>query len=163
MINVTTIEDLLECSANLRKAPPIKLDVSDMTIMHSIARQVFKGTALTDRQLALMQEKLTHYKDQFINLEIDFDFAIDQLRQPLRHIDRSKYIKIVEDWIVVRFPFRKTEIVLVQEAATRAGDGYHHQKGSHKHSFEFTECNVINLLDRFTNKEFVIDEELLEV
>ena len=163
MINVTTIEDLLECSANLRKAPPIKLDASDMTIMHSIARQVFKGTALTDRQFALMQEKLNTYKDQFINLEIDFDYAINQLRQPLRHIDRRKYIKIVDNDIEVRFPFRKTEIILVQECSQAAGDGYHHQKGSHKHSFKFTECNVINLLDRFTNKEFVIDEELLEV
>ena len=73
MNNVTTIEDLLEYASNLRSMPLIKLESSDMTIMHSIGRQVFKGTALTDRQLALMQEKLTHYKDQFINLEIDFD------------------------------------------------------------------------------------------
>ena len=164
MINVTTIEDLLECSANLRKAPPIKLDVSDMTIMHSIARQVFKGTALTDRQLALMQEKLTHYKDQFINLEIDFDFAIEQLRQPLRQIDRSKYIKIIDGMIHVRFPFRKTDIISIQICSSQLDPSdYFHKKGTHVHQFAYTELATLKLLDEFKDRSFDIDSELIEV
>ena len=165
MINVTTIEDLLECSANLRKAPAIKLDASDMTIMHSIARQVFKGTALTDRQFALMQEKLKSYKDQFINLEINFDYAISELRQPLREIDRSKFIKIIDKKIVVRFPFRKTDIISINRCAAINNDesNYHHKKGSHQHEFGYTELNVFNLLTEFKDRDFVIDCELLEV
>jgi hypothetical protein len=161
---ILNLEDCLEHLAGLRNSPvEFTIEKTDYTIMNSIARQCFKGMALTDRQSALMHEKLQSYRDQFTNLDWDFDYAVNQLRQPLRHIDRSKYIKIVEDWIVIRFPFRKTEIVLVQEAATRAGDGYHHQKGSHQHNFAFNEVNILNLLDRFSTKDFTVDQELLDI
>ena len=93
------IEDCLEAASGLHNTNFITIDNSDKTIMHSIARQVFKGTALTDKQFALMQEKLVKYKDQFENLDCDFEFIITQLRQPLRQIDRSKYIKVIDDEI----------------------------------------------------------------
>jgi hypothetical protein len=140
--------------------PKIKLDKEDITIMYSIARQVFKGTALTDRQFALMQKKLSKYKDQFEE-SCDFDSVVVELRKPLRQIDRSKYIKIVDTEIKIRFPFRKTEVVLIEEM--KDGDGYRHDKGSHEHYFAYTELNVLNLLDRFLSKEFDIDQELLDV
>lgn len=163
MKNVThTIEDLLEIAAGLQGQAKIKIESSDITIMHSIARQVFKGTALTDRQFALMKEKLKSYRDQFTALEYNFDIAVDTLRQPLRYIDRSKYIKLVDNEITIRFPFRKTDIVAIQEFSGRS-EGYVHLKGSHTHKFEFNEFNVLNLLDRFNKKEFEIDEELVEI
>ena len=161
---IINLEDCLEYLTGLRQAPvEFTVEKTDATIINSIARQVFKGTALTDRQSALMHEKLQKYRDQFINLDWDFDYAVNQLRQPLRHIDRSKYIKLVDNEIKIRFPFRKTEIMLVQEVANTAQDNYHHQKGSHTHYFECNEINILNLLDRFNNKEFEIDDELVEL
>jgi hypothetical protein len=130
--------------------------------MNSIARQCFKGMALTDRQSALMKEKLQTYRDQFVNLDWDFDYAVNQLRQPLRSIDRSKYIKLQDNTIVVRFPFNKTDICYIHEFAGTA-EGYHHAKGTHIHYFEYNERNVLNLLNRFTKKDFAIDDELLEI
>jgi hypothetical protein len=160
---ILNLEDCLEHLAGLRESPvTFTIEKTDYTIITSIAKQCFKGTALTDRQSALMQEKLQTYRDQFINLDWDFDYAVEQLRQPLRHIDRSKYIKLQDNNIVVRFPFNKTDICYVQEFSSTA-DGYHHQNGTHMHSFDYTERNVLNLLDRFTKKEFTIDEELLEI
>ena len=160
---ILNLEDCLEHLAGLRNSPvEFTIEKTDHTIITSIARQVFRGTALTDRQSALMHEKLQNYRDQFINLDWDFDYAVNQLRQPLRHIDRSKYIKLQEDKIVIRFPFRKTEIMLVQEVANKT-DGYSHEKGSHQHWFTYNESNVLNLLDRFKDKEFTIDENLLDV
>lgn len=156
-----TIEDLLEILAGLQQTSSIQIDPVDATIMHSIARQTFKGTALTDRQYNLMREKLQSYKNHFTALDYDFDQAIDNLRQPLRTIDRSKYIKLQDNKIVIRFPFRKTEILLVQEI--QYGEGYSHNKGSHTHEFSFNEINVLNLLDRFSNKEFEIDQELINL
>ena len=157
------IEDCLEYLAGLRKSPvAFTIEKTDYTIMNSIARQCFKGTPLTDRQLALMQEKLQPYRDQFTNLDWDFDYAVGQLRQPLRHIDRSKYIKLQDNTVVIRFPFSKTDIVYIQEFCNRA-EGYSHEKGSHQHKFAYNESNVLNLLDRFSNKDFVIDDEILEV
>lgn len=171
-----TIEDLLEILAGLQGQAKMQIDSNDATIMYSVARQTFKGTALTDRQHALMKEKLQSYKEQFTALDYSFNTALESLRLPLRQIDRRKYIKIVdypgdivyesnskEKFIEVRFPFRKTEILLIQEVANKAVDTYHHKKGSHVHYFAYNEFNALQLLERFSNKEFEIDSELMEL
>ena len=156
-----TIEDCLELLAGFRKeSDNFSLMKEDYTIMHSIARQVFKGTALTDRQLALMQTKLLAYKDQFDNADIPLE--INKLRHPLRKINRDKYVKLDNDKIKVRFPFKKSDIMLINEISHKS-KGYTHQKGSHEHFFDYTELNVKNILDRFASKSFKIDKELFEV
>jgi len=160
---ILNLEDCLEHLTGLRESPvKFTIEQTDFTIMNSIARQCFKGMALTDRQSALMKEKLQTYRDQFVNLDWDFDYAVNQLRQPLRSIDRSKYIKLQDNTIVVRFPFNKTDICYIHEFAGTA-EGYHHAKGTHIHYFEYNERNVLNLLNRFTKKDFAIDDELLEI
>ena len=169
-----TIEDLLEIVAGLKEAAKIRIDPSDMTIMYSIAKQVFKGTALTDRQYALMQEKLYLYKDQFTALEYNFDLAVETLRQPLRHIDRSKYIKIIPSseidspssnqspfWIKVRFPFSKKIIVSIDQLYKSRLE-YFHKQGTHEHYFAMNERNIFNIIDTFKNKQFEIDSKLIE-
>lgn len=177
-----TIEDLLEILAGLKQASKIDILPSDTTIMHSIARQVFKGTALTDRQYNLMKEKLQIYKDQFTALDYNFDQAIDNLRQPLRTIDRSKYITVVshsemlgEDrvyesykvswqWIKVRFPFNKRDITSINTANMGLkSDSYYHEKGSHEHFFILNEHNAYNLINEFKNREFKIDNILFDI
>ena len=66
MLRIDTIEDCLEILAGFRKeSDGFSLMKEDYTIMHSIARQTFRGTALTDRQFALMQTKLLSYQDQY--------------------------------------------------------------------------------------------------
>ena len=142
-----TIEDCLEILAGFRKeSDSFSLMKEDYTIMHSIAKQVFKGTALTDRQFALMQTKLLAYKDQFDKADIPLE--VKKLRKPLRSINREKYIKLQGDKIKIRFPFKKTDIMLINEISHKS-EGYEHKKGSHEHFFDYTEQNVLNLLDRF--------------
>ena len=156
-----TVEDCLEILAGFRKeSDKFSLMKEDYTIMHSIAKQVFKGTALTDRQLALMQKKLPAYKDQFDNADIPLELV--KLRKPLRSINREKYIKLQGNKIKIRFPFKKSDIILINEISGNS-DGYEHKKGSHEHFFDYTEQNVLNLLDRFSNKSFKCDKELLLV
>ena len=156
-----TVEDCLEILAGFRKeSDNFSLMKEDYTIMHSIARQVFKGTALTDRQFALMQTKLLAYKDQFDNADIPLE--INKLRHPLREINREKYITLKNDKIKVRFPFKKSDIMLINEISHKA-KGYNHKKGSHEHFFDYTEINVLNILNRFAGKSFKIDTELVEV
>ena len=161
---IENIEDCLEHLAGMRESSvKFTIEQTDFTIVNSIARQVFKGTALTDRQFALMQEKLVAYKAQFVEAGVEnLEDLLQRTRQPLRQIDRSKYIKCQDNTIVIRFPFNKTDICYIHEFAGTA-EGYHHQKGTHIHYFEYDERNVLNLLDRFTKKDFVIDEELIEV
>ncbi len=154
------IEDCLEAASGLHNNNFITIDNSDKTIMHSIARQVFKGTALTDKQFALMQEKLVKYKDQFENLDCDFEFIITQLRQPLRQIDRSKYIKVIDDEIKVRFPFKKSLIICVNAISNQA-TLYRHDKGSHSHYFTLNDRNIDLVLGQFIDKNFDIDKNLI--
>ena len=177
---LTSIEDCLETLAGLRQAPRFNLANEDHTIMNSIARQVFKGTPLTDRQFNLMKEKLETYSDQFEEHGYStFALAVESLRQPLRHIDRSKYIKIVDHqeavgtdkvyesykadwlWIKVRFPFSKKLIVDLQDIIFVPHE-HMHQKGSHEHFFFFNERNVHNVINQFKDKNFEIDQELLD-
>ena len=74
MLNNHTIEDCLEILAGFRKeSDGFALIKEDYTIMYSIAKQVFKGTALTDRQFALMQTKLLSYSDQFNKADIPLE------------------------------------------------------------------------------------------
>ena len=178
-IGIHSIEDCLEVLTGLQKHNlEFKIDPSDATIMNSIARQIFRGTALTDRQYNLMKEKLTKYKDQFESQDvIGFDHAIERLRRPLREIDRSKYIKIVKDdeekplkdfeknvkWIKIRFPFSKKDIVKIDKIAVKARKQYHHQKGSHEHFFVLNELNVYLIMKEFENKEFIIDDEIKDI
>ena len=173
-----TIEDLLEMLAGMRTGAKIDIESSDATIMYSIARQAFKGTPLTDRQFALMQEKLQAYKPQFLLYKQDFDTAIQTLRQPLRQIDRSKYIKIVDNavvyqnvpyerykeswnWIKVRFPFSKKLIVDLQSIVCPHNEKLH-EKGSHEHFFILNEKNAYNIVKTFKDKNFEIDQELID-
>tara|TARA_B110000503_G_scaffold4309_1_gene5718 strand:+ start:48 stop:1217 length:1170 start_codon:yes stop_codon:yes gene_type:complete len=160
---IVNIEDCLEYLAGLHKSPAtFSIEKTDYTIMNSIARQVFRGTALTDRQFNLMKEKLVNYKQQFVEAGVDnFDDVISKTREPIREIDRSKYIKIDNDNIIVRFPFKKTDIMLIHEISP--GYGYSHNKGSHQHIFDYTEINVLSILDQFSKKDFIIDDELIEV
>lgn len=182
MIGIHSIEDCLEVLTGLQKHNlEFTIDPSDVTIMNSIARQVFKGTALTDRQYNLMKEKLQKYKEQFESQDvIEFDRAIDRLRNPLREIDRSKYIKIVDTsevyknspyesykekwkWLKVRFPFSKKDILGIQHCTLKARrDSYIHEKGSHEHYFLFDEINSYNLVKEFSNKNFTIEQEILD-
>ena len=62
-----TIEDLLEILAGLQGQGQIQIDPNDATIMHSVARQTFKGTALTDRQYNLMKEKDFNVPEKWSN------------------------------------------------------------------------------------------------
>ena len=64
-MKLETVEDYLEVLAGLQGNDKIKIESVDCTILYSIARQVFKGKAFTDRQLDVVCMKLNYYNDQF--------------------------------------------------------------------------------------------------
>lgn len=172
---LNTIEDCLEVLAGLANGKyNLEIEKEEYTIINSIARQVFRGTALTDRQYNLMKEKLQKYIPQFHSIGFDnVEEAIDSLRHPLRVIDRSKWIKIVdypddmphdpdesEKYIAIRFPFKKSDVMLINNI--HKPSGYHHNKGSHTHYFALTENYLLQIGDNFFNKEFEVDNVLKE-
>lgn len=178
-MNQHTIEDYLELLTGHKTNGTFQLEAKDVTILQSIARQVHKGISLTDRQYELLKEKLVLYKDQFTAQGFtQLDLALVTLRMPLRIIDRTKTITVIEDlerkkafnsidtkkipWIKIRFPFAKKTIVLIEEISSIAGPDYYHEKGSHEHYFRCTERNVFKVVNQFKDKNFDIDPQLLE-
>ena len=187
-MNLETIEDYLEVLSGLQGNTTIEIQKTDCTIMYSIGRQVFRGKAMTDRQLDVVSLKLNDYKDQFLKhgytnlLEI---LNQKKTRLPLRVVDRSQWIRVVDEptkqkrinylsktqkayeppknsYIAVRFPFNKTMIQLVEALAHVHKDGYYHERGTHIHYFKLTENAVYDIIDKFKNKDYNIQEELLE-
>jgi len=156
----------------------IGVDTSDKVILESICRQNIKGSALTDRQCALVKEKLLLFKDEFLqhNIDIEYYVEVGELQQPLRVIDRSKYIKICKSseviplagidenrqWIKVRFPFAKKTIQKINSILIPHKE-YYHSKGSHEHYYKLSEVNVVKVLDRFLNSNFEIDKQLMDL
>lgn len=183
-LKITNIEECLLVLVGFVKAPAIdifSIKREDGTVLHSIARQVSKGTALTDRQYELLQRKLIEYEQQFIEAGYDIKSSIKNLKIPLRQIDRSKYIKIVStqdvydntpyeaykekwQWIKIRFPFSKKDIMLINDILKKNDDTYSHKKGTHEHYFVLNEYFVFELVNRFIGKEnFEIDDTLIQL
>ena len=176
-MKIENVEDLIEVLAGLHDTPVVEIEDVDKTIVYSIARQTFRKKALTDRQLAVMLQKLEYYKDKFTFVTAkDWANAINSLRMPLREIDRTKSVTIVTDrkelpadimgdydYIKIRFPFSKKIIMDVQDKlAFKFRKEHFHEKGSHAWYFKVTENTIHDIVDLFKNKEFDIDQELLD-
>ena len=164
---MTYIEEYLEhiCKEHLNSFESVD------AIYFSIYKQTVRGLGLTDRQYALVVKKLSEY----------FDHAVDNLptKLPLRNIDRSKYIKLVDTvdvfgqdkvyesykqkwkWIKVRFPFSKKDIVKI-DSITVPQQEYVHSKGSHEHYYKFNGKNLHKIINALQNRNFEIQKELLE-
>jgi len=173
-----TVEDYLEILTGVRDVgheTTFSIDKSDYNLMTSLARQVFKGMALTDRQYSLAKTKLLEYKGQFEsngfkNIEID----LDNLRMPLRSIDRSKWIKVVDNpgdmvyesykthsWIAVRFVFNKKLISVIDAIKSTDKDAIY-DKENKIHYFALTEKNIYNIINALKDKNFEVDPLLQE-
>ena len=106
-LNIYTVEDCLEIMAGLSDiliSPPIVLQQRDRNIISNIAMKTFKGTGLTDKQLAVVKKILiTNYAKDFLERGIDLPKSLEQLRGPLRELDRSTFIKIklIEDILLI--------------------------------------------------------------
>lgn len=177
------IEDLLHILVdNILIADGVTA-VNDLPILSSISRQCKKGIGLTDKQHALVKEKLLNYIDNFeshgVNNVRD-SIENGDTRLPIRHIDRSKYITVVNHtdmlgpnsvyesykdkwrWIKIRFPFNKKTIVLIEKLISKYKQHYYHNKGSHEHYFRFHEHIFYDVIDMLIDRNFIIDEDLIE-
>ena len=167
-------EDCLEIAAGIsdlkyHQDPDInvvqgfKLHKDNANIMFSIAKQVFRGVALTDKQYVLAKKLLLeYYQDQFEAHGIDLKEAVEKLRSPLRKIDSSHWIKRVKrkdrynfehDTVAIRFPFNKKVIKYIEELKNNNDKEYAYDK--HTHYFPYKEkyiWKLVNIANKFENK-----------
>lgn len=172
-----TLEDCLEILAGFKNtAGSFSVNSSD-SILTSIARQVYRGTALTDRQHQLVKQKILAYNSQFQeNGFVNLEAALDNLRMPLREIDRSKTISLVNSfplwstktasnsqYIQIRFPFNKKTITALEKISENNRKNYFHRKGTHEHYFVLKESIVEQVVTEFKDRNFEIDQELINL
>lgn len=161
MLNVNHIEDVIELLAGLSSDHTINVDSSDISLIRSIARQTFKGTALTDRQLELMRSKVILYQKELEDHGIDVDDNILQLRLPLRQIDRTKSISLVDNKIKIRFIFNKKYIGKIQELRDSIGRSEYNTKEK-AHYYDFNEKNCYSIIKAYESCSFEIEQSLFE-
>ena len=178
-----TIEDCLELVAGisnfkfssnqvLKDLHSFTLHEDNHKIMFSIAKQVMRGTALTDKQHELVKKLLVeYYALQFNQHNIDIKNHLDKLRQPLRKLDSSHWVRIqevthrniTEQMLVIRFPFNKKVINRLEELKNGNDKDYFYEK--HKHFFPLTEkyvWKVVNIANKFASK-FEVSKEIQEI
>jgi|TARA_R110000823_G_scaffold247560_3_gene371312 hypothetical protein len=147
---------------------------SDHTILYSIAKQVFNGTGLTDRQYALLKLKLISYADQFTAENYNLTEAIENTRIPIREFDRSRWIKIIPKadldtlfdsdlyggfFIAVRFTFQK-KLISALEAITDKPEYY--DKLNKIQYFDYDDKLFYKIMTAFKDSNFEVDAELQE-
>ena len=151
-----TIEDCLELLTGLNKLNGYKFEIQkeDYNILTSVARQVFKGIALTDRQFDMLVRKFESYKEQFASNNIDIDHIISNkvLRTPFREVDRTQKVFIEGKQIIAQFPFNKKLINVIQELRSYATGQVTNSKN--RWQFDLTEKNVKVVGDVLTKFEF---------
>jgi hypothetical protein len=155
-----TIEDILSIVVSVSDA----VLPTDKGILASIDRQIKRGSALTDRQYELVRTKLLTYRDFLTSVGVaDLNETLDNLKYPLRSVDRSKSVVINNNLIEVRFPFNKKTILLLTEVIKKCKRFYQHEKGTTVHKFKINETTVDEIVSVFMSKNFYIDPTILEI
>ena len=93
-----TIERCLEILAGFDDVHNVdreQLKSSDVNLIQSLGRQVLRGISLTDRQYDLAVVKCNDYYDLLFKFGID-KTVFENLRMPLREIDRTKWVRKIE-------------------------------------------------------------------
>ena len=162
-----TAEDLIEIISGMTQGKFVfEIQSTDRNLMFSLGKQCLRQIPFTDRQYELAKRKILDYKDQFEANGIDgVEEKMNNLRQPLRSIDRSKTISLVEQndqtMIAVRFPFAKNMIKYIEILnSIHKNKGY--DKANKTHFITPTEKNIYRLIGNFQKANFEIEESLLE-
>lgn len=105
MYTLDTLEDCIEAIASAH----LKC-VLDSNFFNSIAKITTQDRALTDKQAESATRRLLKYREYFkINNYTGLDNALYNLRQPTRSLDRSRWIKLVDQdnvqAIAIRFVY----------------------------------------------------------
>lgn len=184
-MHTVSIEACLELIAGFSEnkiTKPFILLERDKKIILDIAKKVYKGYALTDRQYEVVKKILINrYASQFKLRNIDIQNSVNTLRQKLRVLDRTKYIRIEDGsnyldpiWagytpkkvIVVRFPFNMVLTKLIQDIRKLFPDligRFYNQRLKDKYLFPFHERLVYKLIGRLKGRMTEIDPDLMTI
>lgn len=166
---LNTVETSLEILGGLiPKLVNIRLDHADKNLIKSLAKQVFRGTALTDRQLDVSLKKIEKYRDGLEKNSVDVDSLLKDktTRMPLREIDRSRVVSLVTGndkkvKISVKFVFSKKFATLWGEISKNLiGSVETHKR---ENFIRFNEKDLHFIVNKLEPEGFEISQEIREI
>jgi len=146
---------------------------TDHKLFYSLHRQTNKGMGLTERQHALLKNKLLEYSDWLDTKYPYFRDDLDHLRRPYRSIDRSRTITITEretpvfggiisvTMIAVRFPFSNKMIKHI-DFIKSVQDRRIYDNKTKTHYIKLNERNALDIVTHFKDLDFDIDPRLID-
>lgn len=160
------IEDLILYLGSFKTfnetAPWPILESSDVSLIHSFCKQICNNVGFTDRQYELAKTKIDDYKNWF-DLIDNLEEVKNNITIPLREIDRSRWIKIIDDKIAVRFTFQKKLISTLEDLRCNIQENSDYDKVKKIHYFNYSERTLFDIVEVFKNKNFVLDETVEEI
>lgn len=101
------------------KDPVIKLARYDEPIVNSMGEQIQRQQGFTDKQAVLAHKIVTKYRKQWAAAGYSIDHQVEpKFRFPIRTIDRSQHIEVVDGDIEIRFPYNQELIGHVRAAVS---------------------------------------------
>lgn len=152
------LEDIIEKAATEEK---FKQDIkeSDLELFKSMHKQVTKKKlSLTDRQYDLVLIKIEDYRDFLLEGLDDLPASGLEVKHPIRSIDRSKWIRIIDNHIVVRFVFNKKFIHFLESLKK---DFLIQDKRNNTKTYKFTYKSCYTIIDHLEQFEFEIEPALM--
>ena len=166
-MNSNTVEDLIEIISGMTEGKFVfSIQNTDRNLIFSLGKQCLRHIPFTDRQYELAKRKILDYKDQFEANGIEkIEEKMNNLRQPLRSIDRSRTIRLVEQndqtMIAVKFPFAKSMIKYI-DILNKMHNNKGYDKANKTHYIQPTEKNIYKIVGNFQKANFEMQEDLKE-
>jgi hypothetical protein len=177
MNQYTTVEDYLEVIAGIKDPvtlktkphswlndfdPIVSLARYDTDVLNSMSTTASEGRALTEKQGDLAVKIVIKYKRQLAAKGIDVSPVEERAmwRLPLRVMDYTRKLSIVDDQIRVTFPFNSTLIEGLRDFRKESQGQGVWDKEAKVWSFALTEYNLVWLSTWAEQNNFEIDEEV---
>jgi hypothetical protein len=177
MNQYTTVEDYLEVIAGLRDPvtlktkphswlndfdPIVNLARYDTDVLRSMSTTVHEGGALTEKQGDLAVKIVVKYKRQLAAKGVDVSLIEEHIswRLPLRVMDYTRKLSVVDDQIRVTFPFNSTLIEGLRDFRKESQGAGAWDKDAKVWSFALTEYNLVWLTTWAEQNNFEIDTEV---
>lgn len=164
-----TIEDAIEILGGTKpRIVNVRIDLGEQSLVRSLAKQVNKGTALTDRQLDLATKKIEKYRLGLEKNKVDVDLLLlnKRTRYPLREIDRTQSISLHVEKdkkvkILIKYVFSKRFAVIWDEIVKDLIGSYREDKGIKE--ILFNERDLRTVVDSLRPLQFEVSDEIAEL
>jgi hypothetical protein len=144
--------------------PIINLARYDVDVLNSMANTTANNDSLTQRQADLLCKLIMKYRRQLANKSIDVTPVSDpQWRNPIRPMDYSRRVSVVNNHIQVKFPY---DISLIEEFRRFGKDSQGRSQWDRDRKVwinDITEYNISWIYTWATHHEFEVDREVWDL